>query len=336
MADEQKESLPFDEEVLRQGLDEKTEMPEPFGAQSSSDVEGNGLDGAERFETGPQESMEVGTDQPDAAASSVLTEKYKAIHRAVSFSQSRGEGDIGRRQKWLIAVAIGVIAVSLAGFTASNWMARQRMGELAAQIKKMEIRLDRITKQDTNHRKPERGIRLTALSKQPNESEIRQLKAQVLAIEQSIAVLNQSIQDMRRPVSKAGEAVTLKTEPAQSGKHANTKKLLPVMSEKNNSREVKQKSVWVVNLISLSNEETAEKRLGKIRKAGILARKHKVTVRGKTFYRLSTGCFKDISGARAYIRGIAIKAGYVNAWPSQETLSCLYTGKKEPGHAPFT
>ncbi len=71
---------------------------------------------------------------------------------------------------------------------------------------------------------------------------------------------------------------------------------------------------WVINLVSLSNEQDARTELERLRQLGIRAEVQRAQHEGRTWYRLRVTGFDSRDGATAYVDTIADKAGLQNPW----------------------
>jgi len=246
----------------------------------------------------------------------------------------------------LVPVAVVIVILSLIGFTASNWMLHKQTNMLAAQIESVEARLDKAASagRDDKGRKAA-VIRQTDPETNKHEIEIRQLADQVSEITQTVAALRSSLGEMSRLRSgPAAAKLQEKKLPAPSENVAgqDTKKnksgveenklIIPPKNIAGQEKKVepgagvvkldgagkgtvrKHKGVWTVYLVALEDEKLADEELAKLKKAGISARKSKIRAHGKVYYQLRTGRFEWTADGRAFIRDVAIKAGYKSAW----------------------
>ncbi len=272
MMDERKAAAAFDEEILRQGLDESISIP------------------VEEPSPGPADPA---------------------------------DGSGGSRR--LAPVAIVIVILSLIGFTASNWMLRKQTKILAAQIESVEARLDKVASAGGDHKgRKAPVIRQSDPGNQKHEIQIRQLTDQVSEITQTVAALRSSLGEMlrSRPGAPAAPKLQEKKLPAPSENIAGQDirenkpgvKAVQVNSAGGKGNVVKRKGVWTVYLVALEDEKLADEELAKLKKAGISARKSKIRAHGKVYYQLRTGRFEWTDDGRAFIRDVAIKAGYKDAW----------------------
>ena len=232
-------------------------------------------------------------------------------------------GDPAKSSRF-VPLAMVVVILSLVGFTVSNWMIRQQVEELTEQIEMIEARLDQATNMAADRDALKRNSKdVSEPASQPQETETRKLTAQVAEIVQTVGALQRSLDEMQRlRPAPAEPRLQGKNQSTPQDKDANqeTKKnksgekaVTPNSVGENEGIE-KRKKTWTVYLKALEDEESADRELAKLKEAGILAEKRKIKARGKVLYQLTAGRFDWTADGRAFIRDVAIKAGYKDAW----------------------
>jgi len=240
---------------------------------------------------------------------------------------SGSAGNSGRRN-FLTPLAMSIVVLSLGGFTASNWMLRQQMGELAERVKQAETRLNGIAGMEAGRHESGasaakqseteyHAIALEIKQLKTRTQDIKPLQEQALEIRRSIVALEHSVVEIKQSVVAQAEFLAQKKKVhLQQNKRSgrDVEKSVTVVAEKPRIKKKKGRGGWIVNLIILANEKSADRELEKLREGGIQAEKRPIRIRGKMMYQLRADGFAGMADARAFIRDIAARAGYKDAW----------------------
>jgi len=232
------------------------------------------------------------------------------------------------KHRILATLSLTIVLLSLIGFTASNWMLRQQMGELDGRVRQAETRMNAMARMEAGrHASGVSAAKQSATEYHAIALEIKQLKTrtqdikplqeQALEIRRSIVALEHSVVEIKRSVAAQAEFLAQKKKaPFQQTKISSrdVEKPVTVVAEKPRIKKKKGRGGWIVNLIILANEKSADRELEKLRKGGIQAEKHPIRMRGKVMYQLRAGGFSGMADARAFIRDIAARVGYKDAW----------------------
>ena len=241
-------------------------------------------------------------------------------------------------------IAMTVILLAAAGFTASGWMANQKIAALEIEISNSEIRMNKLSIEANQmiHEKVQHAIN----SEQKNEALLMQQVTQIRANRKEIKALKQLVADMAAqnnantaimaklppavsPESSTAAPAILKPEMAVAANKAVARKISQITEKVGTTEQatttlevakptpLKPDQGWNIVLISLKNEATAGRELAALLKRGHQAEKHTVTVHGETFYQLRTGWFDQEDDARAHLKKVISSLEYKDAWIRQ-------------------
>lgn len=113
--------------------------------------------------------------------------------------------------------------------------------------------------------------------------------------------------------AEVADTVAVRKISAKTESSAATKQEMAI-PEAARPEDSKKNQGWNVILISLKNEATADRELAALLKQGQQAEKHSVEVHGETFYQLRTGRFEREDDARAHLKTVIRNLGYKDAW----------------------
>jgi cell division septation protein DedD len=239
-------------------------------------------------------------------------------------------------------IVMAVIFLSAAGFTASSWMANQKIAALKVQIENIEIRMNNSLSVDADqvtHEKAQHAINIG----QKNEATLMQLATQIMENREGIEALKQLVANTAAQ-NYANTAIMLSVPPAFSSedsiaspvspkadeaeiadrvagmKIAETAKKAGIAKQETSMPEtakpvlLKNGRGWNIVLMSLKNEAMADRELAALLKNGYQAEKHIVKVHGETFHQLRVGWFEQKDDALAYLKNVIAGMGYKDAW----------------------
>lgn len=229
-------------------------------------------------------------------------------------------------------IVVAVIVLCAIGFTASNWMANRKIDVLTAKFEGIEARISDNSGEGRQQAQQEAG------AGQENEAILMQLSAQIMENREAIETMKQELArtDAARPAdmpaakiaSPEKQETTQKTPAAElsAASGAAAVQATPAVEKAvaKNNEPPKQKTAeteagrngqgWNVVLMSLKNEDMANKELARLKGKGIQAEKHTVKVKGVTYHQLRAGWFERKDEALLYIKNTITELGYRDAW----------------------
>ncbi len=339
----------FYEDTLKQALGEPLEIPvhsESENSDHSESVESSDNEGETKKET--PESMEdidefndqnFENKQQITKDNEVATESANDEDRNIS---PKVEGDLNftatstsdssschnnTNNNGISQIVMTVIVLSVAGFTAFNWMANQTLEALKLQIESLETRMNNSSGIDADQVTDAKAQHVTD-SEQENEVILMQMATQIRENREAIKALKQPVIDTAITVSalpeissedsivdssssRVDKVVRKKVETTK--KVSTTKRGMP-MPETPKSVSSKKSRGWNIILTSLKNEVIADRELATLLKSGQQVEKHTVKVHGETFHQLRTGWFERKDDALAYLKKAISDLGYRDAW----------------------
>jgi len=232
------------------------------------------------------------------------------------------------------AIFTAVLVLSLVGFSSTNWMMHKHLGQLTATTADLQSSL---TAMQENKAKSEnnmlariagledsfRQVRLK-LGQQSGDDSLVALELRLVEAEKEISrlrlVMHSTTKNKRIRRAKAPVVTRKPKLVANASKHTppKTTNRTPI-STSTHSLPISKGSEqnWFVNLATRSDEFAADSEIKKMRKAGMMAEKHGVKVRGKKYWRLSVAGFSSRQAAHKFIQNVAAKRGFPDAWVYQ-------------------
>jgi len=231
-----------------------------------------------------------------------------------------------------------VLMVSVIGFSGANWMMYKRLTQLSTTTADLQSKFADI---DTNKHKGEKNMqrRLAGLEEsfrqvrlkigqQSGDDQLVALELRLVEAEKEISrlrlVMHSTIKHKRIRYTKT---LVKKSRPAHASIKPKPEKTTLVSSNhKTKTRpkptpstpiSKKPKGNWFVNLATRSDESAADSELKKIRQSGMMAEKHGVQMHGNKYWRLSVSGFPSREAAHAFIRNVAARHGFPDAWVYQ-------------------
>lgn len=233
-----------------------------------------------------------------------------------------------------------VLVLSLVGFSSSNWMMRNHLGQLTATTADLQSSLtamheEKIASENNMLARIAgledsfRQVRLK-LGQQSGDDSLVALELRLVEAEKEISrlrlVMHSTTKHKRIKRAKAPVVTQKIQRTANAAKHTPPKpktalaSRTPPVSTSTHSPPISKSSGqnnWFVNLATRSDELAADSELKKIRASGMMAGKHGVNVRGKKYWRLSVAGFPSRQAAHKFIQNVAAKHGFPDAWVYQ-------------------
>lgn len=221
-----------------------------------------------------------------------------------------------------------VVALAVAGFTAANWIASQKIDALSVQFEQLKAEMADSENSDR--------AKTTDNSEQASSEILMQLATQITENREAIKSLQQAMTastspNSDTPVKKERPEKATKTVASSSNM---TPKVAPkkvTAVEKPNKPAAQEKSKptaipaakqatpsWGVVITSLKNEAMADREIAALKQKGYTVMKHTVTVKGSTFHQLRMGSFEKKEDAIKYMKSTVRSLGYKDAWISRQ------------------
>ena len=318
-------------ETWQEAEEEEDYLAEDDMEDEYDDREDEDFAAAEELPAADEPVYPINRDEPTMAAPAAPT--------APTAPDAAGKAD-NSNSSGISRIVIAVIVLSAIGFTASNWMANQKIDTLTARLENVEALLNDNSAGNQGQQPPQ-GAQQNEAFDQKNEAVLMQLSAQTMENRDAIETLRQAMAEAAK--ARASEA---KTAAAGSGKPAATaeapaKEATPAASKSTEtapaakqaasesneqpapktaspaSTSAKKGKGWNVVLMSLKNEEMAERELAALKKNGVQAEIHAVKVKGTIYHQLRLGWFEQKDDALQYIKDVVKDLGYKDAWIRQ-------------------
>ncbi len=253
-------------------------------------------------------------------------ESYTNQNMDESIKNSRSEPIFSR----LNGIFMIILVICLAGFSFSNWMMHKQVARLTAAITDVQSRLTETM--DAEKGKNRIKNRIAALEDHFIKIRIR-LRRQsgdegMKTFERHLAQAEKEVARLRSDMDSALEQGPIgHSEGASAGRKPRTAPVtmktpkfvstgrVPMQASAHHAQTRKDHGhLWVVNLAVRHSASAADGELKKIRGFGIMAEKYPVESRGKKYWRLRVAGFRSLEAARKFVRHVAAKHGYGDAW----------------------
>ncbi len=151
--------------------------------------------------------------------------------------------------------------------------------------------------------------------------QIQRLEKRISSLEQQSSqqrdALNQRTEHLQQQISSLNDQLAKQAVTQRPAPHAKTPtpRPKPARSHASTSPMTSMPTTgWVVNLVSVDSQHSAEKALKRYKKQGIPAEIYSTVLKGKTWYRLRIGGFASKQEAIAQKKYLTVKHGIKDAW----------------------